>query len=300
MANIRKIARRSFLIGSAAIVGGVAFGVYKINADAPNPLVAGEGEATLNPFILINADGITVITPRAEMGQGVQTTLAALVAEELDVAWEEINVMHGPPAQAYYNSALLGMALPFRHYEDTDFKHGLRQSIGKAGKLLSLQVTSGSTSMIDGFERMRHAGASAREALKIVGAERLGMDPKDVATADGHVIGIDGKKFSYIELAEDAAKIKAPDPALRPSSEWKYLGKSMPRKDTLGKSTGTAAYAIDTILPGMKFATVRMNPKRAAMKSYDDSAALSMDGVEKNRRSRHRYRCDRQQHMARL
>ena len=93
------------------------------------------------------------------MGQGVQTTLAALVAEELDVAWEDINVMHGPPAQAYYNSALLGSALPFKHYEDTDFKHGLRQSVGKVGKLLSLQVTGGSTSMKDGFERMRHAGA---------------------------------------------------------------------------------------------------------------------------------------------
>ena len=281
MANIRKIARRSFLIGSAAIVGGVAFGVYKINEDAPNPLITAEGESTLNPFILINADGVTIITPRAEMGQGVQTTLAALVAEELDVAWEDINVMHGPPAQAYYNSALLGSALPFKHYEDTDFKHGLRQSVGKVGKLLSLQVTGGSTSMKDGFERMRHAGASAREALKIVGAQRLGMDAKDVTTKDGYVHGIDGQKLSYIELAEDAAKIKAPAPELRPSSEWKYLGKSMPRKDMLGKSTGTAAYAIDTILPDMKFATVRMNPKRSGMISYDDSAALKMAGVDK-------------------
>lgn len=281
MANFRKIARRTFLIGSAAIAGGVAFGVYKINEEAPNPLLPADGETTLNPFILINADGVTIITPRAEMGQGVQTTLAALVAEELDVAWDDITVLHGPPAQAYYNSALLGAALPFKHYEDTAFKHGLRQSIGKAGKLLSLQVTGGSTSMKDGFERMRHAGASAREALKIAGAARMGMDAQDVTTADGYVHGMDGMKFSYVELAEDAAKIKAPDPALRPSSEWKYLGKPMPRVDVVSKSTGTATYASDTVLEGMKFATVRMNPKRAGMVSFDATAALTMAGVEK-------------------
>ena len=110
MARIKTIARRTFLIGSTAIVGGAAFGVYQINRDAPNPLVAGEGEATLNPFVLITKDGVTLITPRAEMGQGVQTTLAALAAEELDVAWEDITVLHGPPAQAYYNSVFLGFA----------------------------------------------------------------------------------------------------------------------------------------------------------------------------------------------
>ena len=140
MANLRKIARRTFLIGSAAIVGGVAFGVYQINKDAPNPLVAGEGEVTLNPFVLVNGDGITIITPRAEMGQGVQTTLAALLAEEMDVAWDDVRVMHGPPAQAYYNSVFLGMALPFHHYDDTAFMHNLRQQVGKAGKLLAKYV----------------------------------------------------------------------------------------------------------------------------------------------------------------
>lgn len=196
MANIRKIAHRSFLIGSVAIAGGVAFGVYKISSDAPNPLIAGEGEATLNPFILINPDGVTVITPRAEMGQGVQSTLTALVADELDVAWEDINVMHGPPAQAYYNFALLSSTLPFKHYADTDFKHGLRQSIGTAGKLLSLQVTGGSTSMRDGYERMQHAGASAREALKMAAADRLSVDISSLSTKDSHVIVADGTALS--------------------------------------------------------------------------------------------------------
>lgn len=281
MANIRKIARRSFLIGSAGIAGGVAFGVYKINAEAPNPLTTTPDATSLNPFVIINQDGVTIITPRAEMGQGVHTTLAALVAEELDVAWDEINVMHGPPAQAYYNGALLGSALPFKHYQDTDFKHDLRQAVGKAGKLLSLQVTGGSTTMRDGFERMRHAGAAAREALKQAAANELDVDIATLTTQNGHVITADGTRLPYASLAEAAAKVKTPDPELRPRADWKYLGKSMPRVDMVGKSTGTADYAIDTLRDGMKFATVRMSPKRNGMVSFDATAALKMAGVEK-------------------
>lgn len=78
---VSKKSRCTFLIGTAAI--------------------SGEGEITLKPYILINYDGITIIAPRAEMGQGVHTILAALVAEEMDVTWEDITVLHGPPAQAY-------------------------------------------------------------------------------------------------------------------------------------------------------------------------------------------------------
>lgn len=279
MANIRKIARRTFLIGSAAIAGGVAFGVYQLREDAPNPLVAGAGEAVLTPFILLNQDGVTVIAPRAEMGQGVQTTLAALVAEEMDVAWADITVLHGPPAQAYYNQALLGIALPFRHYADTDFRHSLRQGIGQIGKLLHLQVTGGSTSMKDGYERMRHAGASAREALKLAAAAQLGVAASDLRTADSHVIAPDGTRIAYTALAEAVRDIDLPDVELRPRSEWKYLGKSMPRVDMLAKATGTAQFAGDVQLEGMQFATVRINPKRAGMVSYDDTAARTMDGV---------------------
>ena len=280
MGRLKTIARRTFLIGSAAIVGGVAFGVYQINKDAPNPLIAGEGEATLNPFVLINQNGVTIITPRAEMGQGVQTTLAALVAEELDVAWEDITVMHGPPAQAYYNSVVLGQVIPLRHYRDSAFIHGMRKALGRAGKLLYLQVTSGSTSMKDFYERMRHAGASAREALKLAAAAQLGVDAAVLRTENGAVIAPDGTTIAYTALAEAVRDITPPDVELRHKSTWKYLGKSMPRTDMVAKSTGTATFAADVKLDGLKFATVRMSPNRAGMTSYDDSMAKDMDGVE--------------------
>lgn len=280
MGRVRTIARRTFLIGSAAIVGGVAFGVYQINKDAPNPLVEGQGEAALNPFVLITQDGVTLIAPRAEMGQGVHTTLAALAAEELDVAWKDITVLHGPPAQAYYNSVFLGMALPGAHYQDTPFKHGLREQVGKVGKLLDLQATGGSTSMKDFYERMRHAGAAARETLKLAAAERLGVAVATLTTKDSAVIAPDGTQIPYFALAEAARNITPPDVALRDKSTWKYLGTSMPRVDMVAKSTGTATFATDMALDGLKFATVRMSPTRNGMISYDDSAAKNMDGVE--------------------
>ncbi|HEV8034953.1 xanthine dehydrogenase family protein molybdopterin-binding subunit [Yoonia sp.] len=280
MGRIKTIARRTFLIGSAAIVGGAAFGIYQINKDAPNPLVAGDGEATLNPFVLITRDGVTLIAPRAEMGQGVQTTLAALAAEELDLAWEDITVLHGPPAQAYYNSVFLGMAIPGAHYKDTPFKHAMREQVGKVGKLLDLQATGGSTSMKDFYERMRHAGASAREALKLAASAQLGVPASDLRTENSNVIAPDGTTIAYSDLAEALRDITPPDVELRDPATWKYLGKSMPRLDMVGKVTGTAKFATDTKLDGMKFATVRMSPTRAGMDSYDDSAARDMDGVE--------------------
>ena len=280
MASIGKIARRTFLIGSAAIVGGVAFGVYQVRKDPPNPLVAGDGEATLNPFILINQDGVTIIAPRAEMGQGVQTTLAALVAEELDAAWDDITVLHGPPAQAYYNQAILGSALPFHHYADTEFQHELRRGVGMVGKLLNLQITGGSTSTKDAYIRMRQAGASAREALKLAAAAEWGLEAHDLHTESSAVIAPDGRSLPYRDLAVAVRDITPPDVPLRDPSTWRYLGQSMPRTDMVAKSTGTAVFATDITRDGMKFATVRMSPRRSSMVSYDDSAARDISGVE--------------------
>ena len=281
MSRIGKIARRTFLIGSVAVVGGVAFGAYQVKKDAPNPLTAGDGEAVLNPFVIVDRQGVTIIAPRAEMGQGIHTTLAALVAEELDVAWEDIRVIHGPPAQAYANQALLGLALPFKHYEDGEWRHWMREQIGEAGKLLSLQVTGGSTSTKDMFTRMRVAGASAREALKMAAAQRFDADAADMRTENGVITAPNGETVTYAEIASEAVGIDPGHVAPRPASTWKYLGKSMPRVDGVAKSTGTAIYAGDVQLPGLLFATAIANPKRQGHRSFDASAAEAMEGVQK-------------------
>lgn len=282
MASIGKIARRTFLIGSAAIVGGVAFGAYKFTRPLENPLEAGAGEAALNPFIFLDKDGVTIITPRAEMGQGIHTTLAALAAEELDIDWEDVRVLHGPPAQAYYNSTMMAAALPMAEYSKSAFMHTVSDALGQANKLLGLQLTGGSTSTTDGYERLRHAGASARETLKLAAAQRLGVDVGDLKTQSGAVIAPDGTEIPYSDLAEEAAGIEPPQVALRDKSEWRYLGKTMPRVDMVGKATGTAEFGVDVRLPGMKFATVKMSPRLGApLVSMEASAAEAMAGVER-------------------
>lgn len=281
MASIGKIARRTFLIGSTAIVGGVVFGAYYVSRPAPNPLKPGPGEAALNPFVLIDQQGVTLFAPRAEMGQGVMTTWAALIAEELDVELDQVRVLHGPAAVAYYNTALMGEALPGKGYDQSDFMHGLAETLGVVGKLIGAQVTGGSTSMVDGFVRMREAGAAARETLKEAAAKRLGVPRDRLSTKAAKVIAPDGTEIAYTELAEEAARLDPVEGALRSPSDWRLLGRNQPRLDMVGKSTGTAEFGIDVRLPGMKFASLRMSPRLGGgMKSFDDSAAIAMPGVE--------------------
>lgn len=214
------------------------------------------------------------------MGQGIHSTLAALVAEELDVDWNTVTVLHGPPARAYYNAALIGAGLPMADYAKTEFQDGLGDRLGAIAKVFSLQVTGGSSSTRDGYDRMRMAGATAREALKLAASAGLNISTADLRTENGSVIAPDGTTLPYADLAPEAAKLGPPQVELRPKSDWKLLGKALPRRDMPAKSTGTATFGIDVRLPGMRFATVRMNPARTGMVSFDPSAAIVMDGVE--------------------
>lgn len=279
MASWKTITRRSFLVLGAAFVGGAAFGAYKVAEVPANPLVPGPDGMPLNPWVIINADGITVIAPRAEMGQGISTTLAALVAEELDVDWDQVRVLHGPPAQAYYNAGFVERMSNEPDYRLSQQPKSHNAILAAVPKIFSMQMTGGSTGAIGGFVQMRLAGAGAREALKAAAAKRLGVAPDTLRTEGGKVIG--AQTFTYAELAAEAVDLVPDDVPLRDPSTWRYVGKSMPRLDMVAKSTGTETFGIDVVLPGMKFATVRMNPRRGgAMTSFDPSAALALPGVE--------------------
>lgn len=281
MASLRTIARRTFLIGSAAIAGGVAFGTWRYLTPYANPL-KGEG-AAITPYVLIDQSGVTIVTPRAEMGQGIHSTLAALVAEELDLPWDQVKVMHGPPAKAYYNAAMFEEAVPFSPTDDSRLANAARHAMRIPAKFLAIQLTGGSTSIPDGYEKMRAAGAVARAALVNAAATRLGVPAAQLATEAGAVLAPDGTRIPYTDLAVEAAEADLPDtPALKPRSEWKLLGKSLPRVDMPAKCTGTAVYAGDIRLPGMKFATVRMNPNLGApMNGFDAAEAEAMPGVDR-------------------
>lgn len=279
MGTIRKWTRRAFLVTSVAVAGGVAFGVWQAQRTLPNPL---DGDGAMNPWLVIDASGITVVVPRAEMGQGVTTTLAALVAEELDADLSAITVIHGPPAQAYYNGALMHGVVGGPEWSKSSWGEWLGEQAEVVSKIFGLQITGGSTSTADAFVRMRQAGASAREALKAAAAAQLGVAADRLGTEAGHVVTPDGRRIPYADLAVAAAALSPPVPALRDPSSWRVLGRSQPRTDMVAKVTGTAPYAIDIRLPGMKFATVRRNPGLgAAMVSHDPAQALTVPGVER-------------------
>ncbi|KGM48577.1 xanthine dehydrogenase family protein molybdopterin-binding subunit [Pseudooceanicola atlanticus] len=281
MSRIGKIARRTFLIGSAAIVGGVAFGVYAARKPAPNPLRPEEGEVALNPYVLIDADGVTIIVPKAEMGQGVQTTWATLAAEELDIAPADLRIEHGPPGKAYYNRGMGGQILPVPEYKLSGWQEALGEQLSVAGKLFNMQVTGGSTSTVDGYEKMRHAGASARETLKEAAAQQLGVARSTLKTEGGAVVAPDGTRLPYPELALAAAEIDPIVADLRPRGDWRLLGRSQPRHDQAPKATGTAEFSIDVRLEGMKFAALKRNPYQGgAMNGFDPADALAIPGVE--------------------
>ncbi len=286
MGKVVKYTRRAFLIGASAVAGGVAFGYYKFKTPYPNPLEAdlNDGEAALTPYVLIKSDGVTIITPRGEMGQGVQTTLAALVAEELDISWDSIKIAHGPAAKAYYNAAVMEEGLPISSLDESGSAKFMRKKIVPVvAKAMAMQITGGSSASADAYVKMRVAGATAREGLKSAAAKRIGVKAQELKTQDGHVIAPNGTKIAYTDLAMDAAKVKLPKSVtLRPASEWKYVGKSMPRLDMVDKVSGTATFAPDLRFEGMKFGTVKMNPHLGGtMTSYNADKALKMKGVEK-------------------
>lgn len=282
MSRIGKIARRTFLIGSAAVAGGVAFGVYAARKPAPNPLAPAEGEIALNPFVVIDADGVTIIVPKAEMGQGVRTTWAALAAEELDIDPAALRIEHGPPGKAYYNRGMGPQMLPVADYRLSGWQEALGGQLSVAGKFLNMQITGGSTSTADGFEKMRYAGASARETLKEAAARQLGVARAVLRTEDGAVVAPDGTRIPYADLALAAAELDPVKTELRARDTWRHVGRSQPRHDQLSKATGTEVFSIDVRLPGMKFAALRRNPYQGgAMNGFDPAPALAVAGVER-------------------
>ena len=285
MASIGKIARRTFLFGAVAVAGGAVFGWWKYATPYGNPLEGGlaEGAATLNPFVMIDAKGVTIVAPRAEMGQGVHTTLAALVAEEMDLDLSAVTVIHGPASAAYFNAGVLEEGAPFMPTDESWLAQNVRSAMHVPGKFLGFQITGGSSSVIDAFDKMRLAGAAARAALVQAAATRLGVAADTLKTKGGAVIAADGTRLTYVELAAGAASValsQAPEP--KPRAEWRLLGKSQPRVDMLAKVTGTAPFTGDLRLPGMLFATAKTNPNLGSgMVSYDASAAEAMAGVAK-------------------
>lgn len=285
MGKAKTIARRTFLIGSAAVAGGLVVGWAAVKWPIRNPLLAAldDDDAALNPYIRIDPNGITIITPRADLGQGAYSMQAALVAEELDVEWGGFAVEPGPPSKAYYNAAVLAEGFPLASTSESFVARQGRAMGGAVAKLIGLQITGGSSTVPDAYVKLRAAGAVARQMLLAAAAKRTGIAVTELRTERGAVITPSGERIAYTSLGAEAALLDPPgDVRLKDPAQWRLLGKPMQRLDIVAKSTGTAQYGIDLRLPEMVYATVRTNPRiGGGVTRMDDTAAKAARGVIK-------------------
>lgn len=285
MSRLGTVTRRAFLVSSAAVAGGVAFGAYAVKRDPANPLNDGlaAGDVSFNPWVLISPDKVTLIAPHADKGQGINSAQAALIAEEMDLEWGGFEVSFGSPARAYWNTALGADGAPVMATDEGASATAVRGVMGALFKLIGMQVTGGSSGVPDSYVKLREAGAMARETLKEAAARRAGLSRGDLATAGGMVILPDGTQIPYTDLAAEAAGIEPVEGTpLRDPSEWTLVGHDMPRLDIPAKSTGAPIYGIDHRAEGMLYAAIRVNPwQGGGVNGFDASAAEAMPGVKK-------------------
>jgi len=249
MTALKNPSRRTFLKSGAALGGGLVIGVHLPQAFAKTEVTT----SMPNAWIRIGSDNtVTILCARSEMGQGVIMALPTLVAEELEVDLKKIKVDFAPPGEAYINA------------------------------MLGAQLTGGSTSVRDGYDKLRVAGAQARVMLVQAAADKWSVDAEKCKAANGMVTGPGGKKANYGQLAEAAAKLTPPkDVRLKDASQFRYIGKPLKRLDTAGKINGTTQFGIDVKLPGMLYAALAQCPVIGGkVVSVDDAKAKSMPGVK--------------------
>src|ERR1700719_648905 len=251
------VSRRALLTGGLA--GGflLAFHlpVRAVNEPVQPPDVT-DGKFAPNAFIRIDATGhTTLVMPQVEMGQGIYTAVAMILAEELDADFTRVTLEHAPPNDKLYGNPVFG-----------------------------LQVTGNSNSVRAFWKPLRNAGASARAMLVQAAAQQWQVEPASCTTSNGQVLhAASGHRLSYGELV-DAANTQAPprDVALKDPKDFVLIGKPLKRLDTPDKTNGKAVYGIDAMLPGMKFATLAACPVFGGkVGTVDDRAAKKIPGVQK-------------------
>ena len=270
-AGIAGPGRRQFLLIGATAGMGLIAGCSPVDPRQAGQHAGGAGSGTaaagpaLNAWLRIAPDGrVTVALPRSEMGQGVHTELAMLVAEELEVHWSQVGTEQAPPGRVYANTVLLQAVLPLQPDDEGWLARTARWSMSHSAVMLSLNVTGGSTSVRAAWEPMRWAGASAREVLRATAARHWKVTPKECRALQGEVVHeASGRRIGYGELAQlwsDKPVDPPSDITLKPASQWKLIGTSPTRLDTLDKSTGAAAFGSDLSLPGLRRAVLRTCP----------------------------------------
>lgn len=250
--------RRDVLQAGAALTiamwlpGRLALGAGDEDAGSAAP--ADHSTLAPNAFVRIGRDStVTVISKHLEMGQGIYTGLATIIAEELDAHWNQVRVEGAPADATLYNHLYWGPN----------------------------QGTGGSMSLSNSYDQLRHAGATARALLVSAAAQRWRVPVDEISIRDGVVTHQSGHSASFGELVEQAAQLPVPA-EVRPKDPGTYtrIGRETARVDARAKSSGTAVFTQDFKLPGMLTAVVAHPPRfGATVKSFDASRAKAIKGV---------------------
>jgi len=276
--------RRRFLLTGAALGGGLLVGCGGQRLGEGATFEPVDGQVALNAWVKITPDDrVIVAAPRSEMGQGVHTGLAQLLADELDARWEQVSVEAAPLARVYANTALLLNVSPLLPDDDGLLARLTRASLQTVGYALALQVTGGSSSIRDAWEPLRLAGATARQQLLGAAAQRWQLPLAELTVQDGLVRHTaSGRTLRFGELAQAAAALPAPDDvALKPAAARRLIGQPVPRTDIPAKVKGQARFGIDTRLPGMLYGAIRQCPVFGGrLRPFDLPAARALPGVK--------------------
>ncbi len=285
----RGVKRRAFLIGGAAIAGAGVFGVLWTDQGQRRravELTTKPGDGSFMTWLRIaNDDTITVFSPHIDFGQGSQTALAQMLADELDADWAKVRV-ESAPADASFANAALGRGFGGEMMGQERLFNALPESlIGMMARGMDLQITGGSSAVrYTGQGGMRVAGAAARAALIDEAADRLDVPKGELSTANSVVTHTgSGRSLRYGELAEAAAgRSLSANPPLKARAAYTFIGKDVARLDIPAKVDGSAKYGIDMTLPDMRVATIVMAPVRGGkLVSVDPAPALAVSGVER-------------------
>ena len=251
-----KIARRAFLAGGGLLAAGLVVGFYVRERRLGTPPPPEETHAEFDGYLRIAPDGtVTVLSAHMDMGQGIYTGIATLVAEEMDADWNQMRAMGAAGDPKRYGNIAWGG---------------------------EIQGTGGSTGIASSFGRYRVAGAAARAMLETAAAEAWGVPAKEIEIEGGVISHRSGKSGGFGDFAEAASKLPVPQlVVLKEPHEWRYIGnESLRRLDGADKTTGRQSYTLDVRLPDMLTAVVARPPKfGATLKSFDAKAAKRVPGV---------------------
>ncbi|MGB5076031.1 MAG: molybdopterin cofactor-binding domain-containing protein [Sphingorhabdus sp.] len=281
--------RRAFLIGGVAVVGAGLFGISVADSSASKraaKLTTGAGEHNFATWLKISEDDtVTIYSPHTDIGQGSNTGLAQMLAEELDAAWDKVKLVSAPAESAFANTGL-GRGFMSEMSGQPAIVEGIPTSfLSFIARQMNLQITGGSSALrYTGRKTFQLVGAATRLALIETAAKRLGVPIAELTTADSHVIHAKSSKaLRYGELAAEAATLSLDnDPKLKSPSQYRLMRQSIPRLDIPAKVDGTAQYGMDFSLPNMRIATIMAAPVRGGkLISVDAGPAMQVKGVEK-------------------